>query len=87
LKNSGALIGDILSMCRSDASVFLANAHNGIPIPIPGINQFEGWLAEIFFDHPLGEQVHDGEKEERFVGGTLTGIGRPAVDAATGVEP
>ena len=45
-----------------------------------------GFKDRSIHDQHLGNQIHYGKKQERFMGGTMTGIGRPAVYAAVGVE-
>ena len=41
---------------------------------------------EILDDLPLGDQVHDRQEEEGFVGGAMADRGRPAMTASIGVE-
>ena len=37
----------------------VADRHDGIPIPIPCVDQFKGRVDEIFGDLSLDDQIHD----------------------------
>ena len=55
--------------------------HHRLPVAVEGIDQLERGRDEIVRDLPLGDQVHDGQKQERLVRRAKTGEARPAVPA------
>mgnify|MGYP006987948066 CR=1 FL=1 len=54
----------------------MSGRHDGIPVAVEGVDQFERRRNEILSDLPLGDQVHDGKQQERFVRGLMVDIGR-----------
>jgi hypothetical protein len=63
-----------------------ADGHDGIPVAVPGVDQFKRRLDKIFGDLPLGDQVHDRQQEKRLVGRTMAGRFRPVMAVFIGVE-
>ena len=56
-----------------------AERHDGMPIPVECADQIVTRLNEVSLDLPLGKQIDNREKQERFVGRPVIGCSRPPV--------
>jgi len=63
---------------RIGHDAFSTQRHDAVPVSIESVNKLKGWVDEVLSYCSLGDEIHDREKEKRFVRGLVGGECRPA---------